>query len=193
MATSKDNDVKNVSVGKGITGGYFYSAPLGTTMPTKAGEKPGEGFINLGYISEDGVVFSTETDSEDIPDMNGDTIVTSTTSHSENMTLTLAENKAATMGEMYGIKNVTDESGLMTVHVKGDETEHRCGVFLFLLKDGRKWTRLVHDYQLKELGELTVASSELAARESTFTVFKDAKTGDYYTDLIDSTETTGMA
>ena len=40
---------------------------------------------------------------------------------------------------------------------------------------------------------MAVKAGELLGREATFTCFPDAETGDYYTDVIESTETEGAA
>lgn len=189
MADAAKNDDKNVSAGKGVAGGYFFVAPKGTTMPTDLKTKLDEKFTNLGFVSEDGIAFATETDSEELRDMNGDVMDTSKTSHAETLTVTFAEVKKDVMAVLYGSKNVTDASGLLTVHVKPDEPEEVCAVLELVLKNGRRWRRLIPSMKLKELGDLTIASSELMGREATFAVMRDAKTGDFYTDFYDSTET----
>ena len=58
-----------------------------------------------------------------------------------------------------------------------------------MLKNGRRWRRLIHDAQPTELGDLEVKAGELFGRETTFTAYKDAAAGDYYTDWFESTET----
>ena len=91
---------------------------------------------------------------------------------------------------LYGSANVTDATGLLTVHVNGDQLEHGIYVFEGVLKNGRRMRRLIHDAQVTELGDLTMTAGELYAREATFTAYLDADSGDYYTDFYASTETT---
>ena len=186
---AKKNDVNNVSDGTGLAGGYLFRAPLGSTKPTDLDGALDAAFKVLGFLSEDGLTFSTESDREEIKDMNGETIHSAKSSHSENFTATLAEVKKGTMAVMYGDKNVDDATGKLTVHVKGDEAERAIYVAECVLKNGRRWRRLIHDAQPTELGDLAVKAGELFARETTFTAFKDATTGDYYTDWFQSTET----
>lgn len=190
MAETNQNSNTNVSAGKGVAGGYMFRAPLGTVKPIDYETALGAEFKCCGAISEDGVAFSTESDAEEFRDLNGDVMDVSKTSNSEKFTLVLAEMKALTLETQYGSKNVTDAAGMITVHINGAEPERYIYVFELLLKSGRKWRRIVHDANVTEMSDLTVASSELLGREATFTAYKDATTGDYYTDYIESTETT---
>lgn len=183
------NMVDNVSDAIGVAGGYFFRAPLGSTKPTDLGGALDPAFKVLGIISEDGLTFSTEDDLEEIKDMNGETVHSAKSSHSETFTATLGEVKKGVLAVMYGEKNVEDAAGKLTVHVKGADTERGIYVFEGVLKSGRKWRRLIHDAQATELGDLTVKAGELFGREATFTAYKDATTGDYYTDWFESTET----
>ncbi len=183
------NDVNNVSDGTGLAGGYFYRAPLGSTKPTDLEGALDPAFKVLGFLSEDGMTFSTEADREEIKDMNGETTHSAKSSHSETFTATLAEVKKGTLAVQYGEENVEDAAGKLTVHVTGDETERGIYVAECVLKNGRRWRRLIHDAQATELGDLTVKAGELFGRETTFTAYKDATSGDYYTDWFESTET----
>lgn len=189
-AKANGNNNGNVSSGKGVAGGYMYRAPLGSKKPTDCTTALDSAFKCCGFVSEDGIAFATESDSEELKDMNGDTMHVAKTSSSEQFTLVLAEMKADSQEIMYGEDNVTDVEGLITVHINGAETDRYIYVFELLLKNGRKWRRLAHEANVTELSDLTVASSELTGREATFTAYKDATTGDYYTDYIESTDTT---
>lgn len=183
------NSTENVSAGKGVAGGYFFAAPIGTAAPTDIETELDEAFANIGFVSEDGIVFSTESDTNDLVDMNGDTMDTASGTHTETFAVTFAEVKKDSQAILYGDGNVTDSNGLLTVHVKGEDAPHRICVFEGVLKNGRRWRRVIHDCRATELGDLTVASSELFGREGTFTAYKDGTTGDYYTDFYESTET----
>ena len=183
------NNTANVSAAKGVAGGYFFWAPIGTTAPTSLDAELDTAFLNLGFISEDGIVFSTETDSEDLNDMNGDTMDSSKSNHAETFAVTFAEIKADVQKVLYGLTNVTDTAGAMTVHVKGDDAPEGIMVGEFVLKNGRRWRRVIHRGQPTEFGDFTVAAGTLAAREVTMKVYKDETVGDYYTDYYESTET----
>lgn len=80
MAEANGNNQANVSSAKGVKGGYIFSAPEGTALPTDIKTPLDPAFKCLGFISEDGYVETVDEDSDDIPDMNGD-IMDSTNSN----------------------------------------------------------------------------------------------------------------
>ena len=55
-----------VTAGKPKTGGHVYRAPLGTQLPTDALSELTSAFIDMGYISEDGVTNSNNADTETV-------------------------------------------------------------------------------------------------------------------------------
>lgn len=59
-------DSSKVSFGKPKATGAVFIAPAGTGLPTDATTPLTEAFKNLGYVSEDGLVESIETDTTDI-------------------------------------------------------------------------------------------------------------------------------
>lgn len=193
MTEAKTNKVENVSDGLGVDGGYLFRAPIGSNKPTDIKTALDPAFKCCGFVSEDGLTFETESDREEIKDMNGMTIHSAKSSHTETMVATLAEVKRDVLAIMYGENNVTDANGIVTAHIKGADAEHAVYVAELVLKNGRRWRRVVHDAQATELSEMAVKAGELLGREATFTCFPDAETGDYYTDFIESTETEGAA
>ena len=188
MAESNKNNVANVSSAKGVKGGYIFTAPAGTTLPTDYKTALPEPWKCLGYISEDGYVETLDTDSEDIKDMNGDLMASPQTSRVESAQLTLAEIKAATLKVMYGSDNVKDEEGMITVKHNGNSDETWPAVLELVLKDGRRWRKVVPNAQSSELDDLTLAVGELAARALTVKYLTDEDGNTCY-DYIQSTET----
>ncbi len=141
VATSNNTD--NVSSAKGVKGGYIFRAPVGTELPTDIKTPLDPAFKVLGFISEDGYVESLETDSDDIVDMNGDLMDSPQTSRVESAQFTLAEIKAETLKVQYGEKNVTDANGIITVKHNGDSVTTSAYVLELLLKNGRRWRKVV--------------------------------------------------
>ena len=188
MAEINKNNVANVSSAKGVKGGYIFTAPVGTALPTDYTTVLSEAWKCLGYISEDGYVETLDTDSEDIKDMNGDLMASPQTSRVESAQLTLAEIKAATLKVMYGSDNVKDEEGMITVKHNGNSDETWPAVLELVLKDGRRWRKVVPNAQSSELDDLTLAVGELAARALTVKYLTDEDGNTCY-DYIQSTET----
>lgn len=192
MTTATTNQSGNVSAGKGVKGGYIFSAPIGTTLPTDISSTLDQGFKVLGFISEDGFVETIEEDSDDIVDMNGDVMETTNSNRAESATLTLAEIKADTLKAQYGKDNVTDENGIITVKHNSDSHSEFAYVLELVLKNGRRWRKVIPRAKTTELGDMTVASSELCQREMTIKYQTDDDGNTSY-DYIESTETIASA
>lgn len=186
---STPNNTENVSYGKFKSGGYFFLAPSGTALPTDNTTALTATFLNMGFLGDDGVNFADSSSTETAYDANGDSIATSQGEIEKTFTVTFREIKKDNLAVMYGATNVTDEGGVIEVHDKGPNATTYVGVFEILLKDGRKWRRVVPQCQPGELGDQTIAYNELVGREITMTALLDSTSGSYYIDYIDSTET----
>lgn len=188
MAEATANNVANVSAGKGVKGGYVFSAPVGTDLPTDIETKLDAAFKVLGFVSEDGYTESVDASSEDIVDMNGDLIDSPTSSRIEAGQVTFAEIKAETLKRQYGEGNVTDEDGIITVKHNADSASSFSYVLELVLKNGRRWRKVVPIGQSSELDDLTIAASELCQRALTIKYLTDDDGNTCY-DYIESTET----
>ena len=155
MAESNANNQANVSSAKGVKGGYIFSAPVGTELPTDIKTKLDPAFKCLGFLSEDGYVESVDEDADDINDMNGD---------------------------------VTDENGLITVKHNADSHDVFAYVLDLVLKNNRRWRKVVPKGKSSELDDLTIASSELCQRALTMKYLTDEQGNTCY-DYYESTET----
>ena len=93
MAEVNANNVANVSSTKGVKGGYIFTAPANTPLPTDYKTQLPQQWKCLGFISEDGYTETLDTDSEDLKDMNGDLMGSPQTSRVESGQFTLAEIK----------------------------------------------------------------------------------------------------
>lgn len=186
---STANSTANVSYGKFLSGGYFFLAPSGTTLPTDNTTPLDAAFLNMGFLGDDGVNFSDSSSTENAYDANGDSIATSQGEIEKTFTVTFREIKKDSLAVLYGSANVTDANGKLTVHDKGPNDATYVGVFEIRLKDGRKWRRVVPQCQPGELGDQTIVYNELVGRELTMAALLDSTSGSYYIDYIDSTET----
>lgn len=192
MAEYTVNNNINVSVGGGILGGYFYTAPIGTELPdnpwiTQA-ELEAMGYENTGYISSDGIKDSISRSSDTLTDMNGTPMGSTRGTRTQTWAITWAEVKAAVMREIYGYSNVTDKAGVLSVHSNNKDQEHRSYVALCVLRDERPAVMVIPDGQCFVSGDLTINSTTLFGREGTITGYGDAE-GDACRWYIESTET----
>lgn len=188
MTKATANNMENVSAGKGVKGGYIFYAPVGTALPTDYTTQLGADFGCLGYISEDGYQETIDEDSNDLVDINGDLMDSSNSNRVESGAVTFAEIKADTLKAQYGEDNVTDENGVITVKHNGDSHPIFSYVLELVLKNGRRWRKVIPQGQSSELDDLTVASGELCQRQVTIKYLTDADGNTCY-DYIQSTET----
>lgn len=187
------NNNANVSVGGGVLGGYFFSAPIGSRLPDSAWTVQADlerwGYVNTGYISEDGITDAIERSSDPLPDMNGTPMGSSRGSRTQTWALTWAEVKAAVLREIYGYGNVEDKDGQIVVHSNNKDQVHRSYVGLMTLKDDRPAVLVIPDGQCFVSGDLTINSTTLFGRQGTITGYGDEQ-GDTARWYIESTETT---
>lgn len=124
MADSTTNDSTMVSLGKFKVGGYAYWAPFGTVLPTDSSTPLAAAFKLLGYLSEDGLTNATDTDTTEIKDANGTTVMKVITSYAESYQFALLEVlrvEAAKMRYNTGAVTGTDKSMTIKHQMPSDE------------------------------------------------------------------------
>lgn len=169
-------DATNVRVG--VTGAV-YVAPSDTTVPTDAATELDPAFEDVGYVSEDGVTETHDTDTEDIRAwQNGDLVRRVQTSHDVTFAFTMLETSEITLREYYG--NYTDGD----IEITGDELPHRAWVLS--VEDGDHVLRVViPDGQITERGDITYSNGEAVGREVTITAYPVAGVKAYiYDDTV---------
>lgn len=165
------NNTKNVSAGKGVVGGYIYAAPYGTTLPTDYSTALDDAFVNLGYVTDEGATFATEADTNTFKDLNGDDIATSSGGRTRTLAVQFAEVKGETLKEVFGQDSVVvGTSGDIAITHTNADMPHRTVVLELLLRDGRKWRRVLPDAQITEWEDLTILYSDLVTFGVTFTL-----------------------
>jgi acyl CoA:acetate/3-ketoacid CoA transferase beta subunit len=155
-------DANNVSFGKPKATGAVFVAPLGTTLPTNATTNLHADFKNLGYVSEDGLVNSIETDTE----TNVDTLTT-----------------------LYGEDNVTEDgSGNITLKVNSATLPACSVVFELVMTGGRVKRIVVGNAQIVDRsGEITYVDGEAVTYPTVFNAYPD-EDGDTHKEYITAVE-----
>lgn len=170
------NNVANVSTTRGVKGGYVFSAPLGTALPTDIKTPLDSAFECCGFVSSDGFTESVDRgSSENISDMNGDNVDTySEGGASETIALTLIEMAAEALGVQYGHENVTERDGMLVVaHNWSNAEETRVYVLELVLKNGRRWRKVIPSGKTSELGDFEGSATSVAGREVTISYTVD--------------------
>lgn len=175
-------NAQNVFVAKPKAGGAVWSAPAGTTVPTNATDDLDPAFHSLGFISEDGIVNSEESDSEDIQAYGGRVVKTVNTSRKETFTLTPIETNEYVLAERYGRDNLTvGEKGNITVVHNAKSKPARVYVIETILEDDKIARDVIPFGRVTEVGEKTYADGEAIAGEIVISCEEDEQGNTAYT------------
>ena len=175
----------NVTVGKPKVGGAVHWAPLGTTLPTSATESLNAAFVDLGYVSEDGLTNNNSPESDTVKAWGGDTVLSLQTDRPDTFALTLIEAmNEDVLKTVYGSSNVTkDGRGNLTVKATAEELTSGCWVFDMIVKGGRAKRIVVPNGTISELGEITYKDDEAVGYNITITDVPDTN-GVYHYEYI---------
>lgn len=195
MAAEKIQDAGNIGVAKGRPGGYAVVAPAGTDLSaledvTKTlkeiidgGQVPGA--KSLGYISQDGLTWSTDTDSEDTPDWGGNVIDSTMSSYSESAKVTFLESRDSVLKTVYGDDNVTAAKGITTVRHNANFTKPHVYVFDNIISSTKVKRSIVPEDRIFERDDLSQNNSDLLGYAPTIKAMSsDVYDGDAYRDFI---------
>lgn len=115
------NDKDNITIGLPNPKGALYWAPAGTAVPTDAVTPLPAAFVNLGYVSADGLTSTTTEESNDIVVWGPEAVGTSQTNYSRSFSFNLLESsRESALQFRYGTDNVTiDAEGGVKVNDTG--------------------------------------------------------------------------
>ena len=165
-------DASNVGIAKGREGGCACVAPAGTD-PTpfidmtktlaELCKAPNAVLKSLGYISEDGVTVTTDTDTDDKTDWSGVIIVSPMTSYSEGVEVTFLEARDTVLKTVYGDANVTtDGKGTTTVRHNKNFTGAHLFIFDAVVSDTKVKRVVIPNGVITERDDQEMNNSDLA-------------------------------
>lgn len=179
-------DSSNVSFGKPKATGAVYVAPANTALPTDATTALAAAYVNLGYISEDGLVDNVETDTTDITAWGGDVVLSGQSSFAETFTVNLLETNENTLKVIYGEDNVTVDSqtGAITVRQTAQPLDECVVVFETVLTGNRIKRIVVPRAQIVDRsGEISYTDGDAIIYPAQFKAFPGAN-GEYHIEYI---------
>lgn len=181
-------DATKVSVGKPKVGGAIHWAPIGSTLPTSATASLDAAFVELGYVSEDGLTNNNSPESDTVKAWGGDTVLNLQTDRPDTFAFTLLESlNSDVLKTIYGSSNVTiDGSGNISVKATAQDMPSGAWVFDMILKGGRAKRIVVPNGTISELGEITYKDDEAVGYNVTITDVPDTN-GVYHYEYITAT------
>jgi len=152
-------------------GAAVYAAPLGTALPTSATASLNAAFVDLGWVSEDGVTNSISREVTKHRAWGGEVVKVTQDNYTETVRLTLLESSAEVLSVVYGDDNVTESGDTITVEHSRLMLGRQSFVIDFI--DGDRAGRIVvREGQVTELGDVVYVHRDLTRYEITVDVFK---------------------
>lgn len=191
MAISgKVGDSRNIFAGAPadlpVVGGVFR-APLGTPLPTSVDAVLDDAFIDLGYVSEDGVTETIDSSTNDIKAWGGDIVATLREDYSVSWQLSLLEYlNARALRAAHGDTNVAELPATVDkgnrIAVKHNSRLPESAVWVVdSYYAGKKVRKAGAIGKVTEQGDLKLVHSDLTLLELTVKFFPDADGNFIYT------------
>ena len=183
------NDKSKVSTGKPKVTGAVHWAPKGTPVPTSVYDELDSAFLDLGYLSEDGVELGFDNTS--IKAWGGeDVIVFKDESIKINFLQSTDEN---VLKVVFGTENVTVDDETGEIHVKSMAEYSQEGAFVFdMIMRGNVPRRLVAaNGTISEVGSVTYKDKEAIIYPVTITCNPDETGAPHHEYIGGSTEISG--
>ena len=143
-------DATKVLVGapdQSATVGAVNYAPTTTTLPTDASSALGQGFTKCGYVSEDGLVISTDYGTKEIKDWSKSTVRTLLDEFTGEVTFSFIQTDYESLCAIFGTENVvkTEATSSHGTQITVKIGAHIAGAkaYVFNMKDGNAKVRVV--------------------------------------------------
>lgn len=172
MAVSSDNTF--VATPDKVSGGLlFRELDAVGALPTDATTAL-TGFVEGGYISEDGVTKTVDASDDNIIAWGGDTVRTVRTEHNLSYTFTFIESSNVNVLKLiYGDENVTvDGAGNIAVR-ESSKLQSRKSFVIETFDGDKKLREVIPNAQLAVSGDITYVHSDVVRYECTLTAFPD--------------------
>lgn len=165
-------NISEVTAGKPKIGGHVYRAPIGTALPEDATTALGEAYVDMGYISEDGVTNTTELETQSIKDWGGSIVLIIQTSKEDKFKAKFISALNPEVQKMvYGDDNVlgtaADETGGLVVKVNSKELQQYVYVFEMVATGNIAHRVVIPCGKPVEIGDITYKSDEAVGYEVT--------------------------
>ena len=152
------NDASMVSTGKPKVSGAVHFAPKGTPVPTSVNDTLDAAFVDLGYLSEDGV--AVNQDNTSIKAWGGDDVIVI---KEESIAINFLQSKDENVLKVvFGEDNVTVDGVTGEITVKSTADYSQAGVFVFdmIMRGNVPKRMVVPNGTISEVGSVTYKDKE---------------------------------
>lgn len=183
-----NNNALHVTAGKPKVGGAIYRAPLGSTLPADATSALDAAFVNIGYISDAGLVNSNSPTSENIKAWGGDIVLTTLTEKPDTFKFTLLEAMSEeALKAVYGDANVSGDLATgLTIHANSTQQPDCAWVIDMVFKNNTVKRIVIPDAGVSGVGDVTYADGSAVGYETTISAMPDGN-GDTHHEYIIAT------
>lgn len=161
-------------------GGCVFAAPLGTALPTDATVALNGAFVDLGWVSEDGVVNSINRETQKFYGWGGEVVKVTQSKYEETVKLTLLESTPVVLKEVYGQNAVTTTGTGLTLKTTVEHSPlmlaRRSFVIQFIDQQGTGRI-VVREGQVTEVADVEYKHDGLTMYELTIDCFRPTDGG----------------
>lgn len=178
--TAVGQDKTAVRVGGPKVGGYAFRAPIGTKRPTDATSPLDKGYVDLGYITDDGLSLKTDNGTDKIKDWNMDTIAVIQKQNEASLEVSFAQVSPEVCKALFGDAAVKTKGNKVTsLSYTGEILAH--SQFVFLIHDGNGDGLIeIGDGQVTSVEDMAWAKDSIVSFKATIELFKDSA-GNFFT------------
>ena len=169
-------NAQNVTVGKPAVAGAVFNAPAGTALPTSTAASLNSAFVDLGYVSEDGVTNSFSLSTDQIKAWGGEVVAVPQSEKVETVKLKLIEAmNTDVLKVFFGASNVSGSlSEGVAVNVDNAELGETAWVIDTILRGGTAQRLVIPRGKISEMGDVVYKDNELIGYEVTLTCLPDS-------------------
>lgn len=174
-------NVSNVSAGKPKVAGAVYRAPKGTTLPTDATTALASAFVDMGYISEDGVVNSNSPNTEKIKAWGGQVVLIVSTEKPDTFKIKFLEAlNPNVLQTVYGSANVTSGTGTIAITANTKDPGEFVYAIDMVLAGGALKRIVIPCGAMSALGDIVYKDNDAIGYEVTLDAMPDSSGNNHY-------------